>query len=86
MSRGSTRAWRKTREFVLDRDGRACRRPVPPAGLPCGKPATDAGHIIAAALGGTDHPDNLRAECEPHNASDGARLARLLTTTKGPTP
>lgn len=83
MSRGSTRQWRATREFVLERDGRICQRPVPPAGLICGKPATDAGHIVADVLGGTNHPDNLRAECEPHNASDGARLAQLITTTKG---
>jgi 5-methylcytosine-specific restriction endonuclease McrA len=71
---GSTRAWRKVRAYVLERDGYTCR--VPDAdGRPCGAPATDAGHIVPKGQGGTDTPDNLRGECEPHNSSDGGRLA-----------
>ena len=76
MSRnGSTRAWRKVRAFVLDRDGHRCRRPLPPDGRLCGKPATHAGHIVADVLGGTDHPDNLRAECAGCNQGEAPRLA-----------
>lgn len=84
MSRYSTRAWRRLRAAILDRDGHVCQRPIPPAGHPCGRPATDAGHIIAAAYGGTDHPDNLRAECEPCNATDGGRIRTALQKARTP--
>lgn len=76
--RGSTRAWRRLRAHVLERDRYQCQRPTPPAGAPCGRPATEAGHIIDAALGGTDHLDNLRAECAPCNKGAGGRLRVLL--------
>lgn len=75
---GSTRAWRRLRDLVLERDGRACRRPIPPTGMPCGRPANEAGHIVDKALGGTDTPENLRAECARCNRSAGGRLRVLL--------
>ena len=84
MTRSSTRAWRRLRAFILTRDGGVCMRPTPPAGAPCGKPATDAGHIIAAVYGGTDHPANLRAECRSCNATDGGRIR--TTRQKAATP
>lgn len=81
--RGSTRAWRKLRAYVLARDGHTCQRPRP-SGAPCGQPATDAGHILADALGGTNHPDNLRAECEQCNSIDGGRLGLVLRAASAP--
>lgn len=77
--RGSTRAWRRVRAYVLARDGYACQRIVSTTGQRCLAPATDAGHIVAHALGGTDHPDNLRAECLPCNRTAGGALRVALT-------
>lgn len=77
---GSTRAWRRIRLYVLDRDGWRCRVPVDehgritPAGRPCGLPAVTADHIIPRTRGGSDDPSNLRAACEPHNLNKGGRL------------
>lgn len=81
MSRGgSTTAWRKLRRLVGVRDGMRCRRPL----CPCGgveltwernRPNTlTAGHIVAVVDGGTDSPDNLRAECARENYAEGARI------------
>lgn len=83
MNRSSSRAWRKVRAFVLTRDSGRCQVPMGPDGRSvCGAPATDAGHIIAAAYGGTDHPDNLRAECEPHSAAGGAYIAQTIAQNR----
>lgn len=76
---GSSRAWRRLRLFVLDRDGWLCRVPVKdgridPAGKPCLLPASCADHIVPRTQGGTDDPDNLRAACVPHNGTKGGRL------------
>lgn len=76
---GSTRAWRRLRAYVLERDQHQCQRPVQPTGRTCGAPASDCGHIVAHAYGGTDHPDNLRAECTFHNRGEGARIALRLS-------
>lgn len=70
---GSTRAWRRVRRLVLERDGYRCKRPV--VGGLCGAHANQVGHVVARVDGGTDDPRNLRAECAPHNLADGARLA-----------
>ena len=77
---GSTTRWRKLRRFIAARDGMVCRRP----GCPCGgQPLTweprqpntlTAGHIVAVDDGGTDDPENLRAECARENYADGARI------------
>lgn len=77
---GSTTSWRKLRRFIGARDGMMCRRPA----CPCGgarltwernMPNTmTAGHIVAVIDGGTDHPENLRAECARFNYAEGAQL------------
>ncbi len=59
---------KETRAFVLDRDGYTCQR--------CGRAAGDSdelhpgrkvqltmGHIVPQSQGGSDEPNNLRAEC-----------------------
>jgi 5-methylcytosine-specific restriction enzyme A len=74
-ARGSTRAWRKLRAAVLERDAWRCQRPVP--GGVCGAPANTAGHITARIHGGTDTLSNIRAECAAHNYADGALLRRI---------
>lgn len=59
ITTGSTRAWRAVRQQVLDDEPicTSCRA----------APSTAAGHILARALGGTDHRDNLTGQCEPCN-------------------
>lgn len=77
---GSTKAWRRLRLAVLERDGWRCQVPVDaagridPAGQPCGLPAETADHIVPRKLGGLDVADNLRAACAPHNRRKGAQL------------
>jgi len=74
---GSTRAWRRTRLFVLDRDRWRCRVPDA-AGTPCGRPlagplyptspwTAHVDHIHRRRDGGTDDPANLRGACWPCN-------------------
>lgn len=82
MSRahGSSTAWRKLRAYIAERDSMRCQRP----GCECGGAALvwarglpnslTCGHIVALVDGGTDHPDNLRAECARGNYADGARM------------
>lgn len=72
-ARGSTRAWRRLRDAVLERDAWRCQYPITPAQV-CGAPANTAGHIIPRSQGGPDRLDNLRAECPAHNYGDGARI------------
>lgn len=78
---GSTAAWRRLRRFILERDRYTCQVPLPPDGRLCGQPATDAGHIVAYILGGTDHPDNLRSECSACSKRGGGRIRHLLKGT-----
>jgi 5-methylcytosine-specific restriction enzyme A len=61
---GSTRAWRKVRAAVLERDGWRCYW--------CGGRATEVDHLRARARGGGDEPGNLVASCMPCNRSRGA--------------
>lgn len=76
-ARGSdrrSRAYRQTRELVLERDGRRCQAVVLGA-----DPAECAGglqahHIVDVALGGDDELDNLTILCRVHN--NMARRAR----------
>lgn len=92
---GSTTAWRKLRRYVAARDGMVCRRPLCPCG---GGPLTWAprqpntvtlGHVVAYVDGGSDHPENLRAECSQGSHREGAdrtnrRKARSrLNTSRG---
>lgn len=72
------------RLIVADRDRWLCRRP----GCECGgdeltpepgKPNTmTCGHVVAVVDGGTDHPDNLRAECARGNYAEGANITNTL--------
>jgi hypothetical protein len=71
----SVRAERVIRERVMIRDNYRCQRPG------CGKPATDAGHIIARSQGGAYTEDNLQAECTTHNRSEGWDLGHQTTST-----
>jgi 5-methylcytosine-specific restriction endonuclease McrA len=59
---GATRAWRKVRAQVLDRDGWTCQL--------CGAPATDADHFQTVSDGGGNEPSNLRALCAGCNRSN----------------
>lgn len=56
-------AWQRTVRSVLDRDGGACRFALPG----CTRHATTAGHVVAKAAGGSDHPSNLKASCAECN-------------------
>lgn len=78
---GSTRAWRRRRLAVLERDAWRCQvlvdevgRIVPAGGVPCHRPADTVDHVVPRTLGGTDDPANLRAACRPHNLDKGGRL------------
>jgi 5-methylcytosine-specific restriction endonuclease McrA len=68
------RPWRTLRLAVLARDHHQCQVPTTDGSI-CGQPATIAGHIIAKTHGGTDTPDNLRAECQAHSSREGHTLA-----------
>lgn len=64
-SGGSTRAWRKTRAFVLERDGYRCQ--VQREG--CTTVATHAHHLDGKEFG--DDPDRLVAACAYCNLAEG---------------
>lgn len=73
--RTSTAAWRKTRRFVLARDGHRCTWLE--GGRRCTNPATEVDHIREWADGGIDDPSNLRSLCEPHHYRKTAQHANL---------
>jgi 5-methylcytosine-specific restriction endonuclease McrA len=64
---GSTRAWRKVRAEVLERDHHRC--------FYCGRPANTVDHLKPVAQGGTDDKDNLVAACSQCNGAKGDRTA-----------
>ena len=58
---GSTRAWRRTREQVLNRDGRRCTL--------CGSTdRLEVHHLVPRSLGGQDAAYNLVTLCHRHHA------------------
>jgi 5-methylcytosine-specific restriction protein A len=61
-SRSADAKWKRTRKFVLSRDGHRCR--IAFVGICIGL-ASEADHIIPVTRGGTDHPSNLQAACRP---------------------
>jgi 5-methylcytosine-specific restriction endonuclease McrA len=65
---GSTnsRAWRRTRARVLDRDGRRCQLRIPDV---CKGRADSVHHLEGRAAG--DHPSGLVASCRPCNQRIG---------------
>ena len=63
---GSTTAWRKIRQSVINRDG-CCQR--------CGtEERLTVDHIVPRVLGGTDSLDNLQVLCNICNSSKGGRF------------
>jgi len=54
--RGSTRAWRRLRAAVLQRDGWRC--------IVCGAMASQVDHVVPRELGGRDERGNLRSICD----------------------
>lgn len=62
---GSTRAWRKTRARVLDRDGHACQLRLPG----CTGQATHVHHVIGKSAG--DNEAQLVAACAHCNLQVG---------------
>ncbi len=64
---GSTRAWRRVRQLVLERDGQVCQW--------CGGHATEADHLIPRGRGGSDDLANLVAACGDCNRWRGATPA-----------
>lgn len=50
------KAWKRTREWVMARDGHRCQE--------CGAEATTVDHIVPRHRGGTDKASNLRALCQ----------------------
>lgn len=73
------RPWRRTRLYVLERDGYVCQLRLPG----CLGRASTADHIVPLSMGGPSLPENLRAACLPCNLRRGARD---LTTPTGPPP
>lgn len=71
--KGSTRAGRKEREVVLERDGRRCVY-VDANGYRC-KSTTNlhVDHRVSLADGGSDTLDNKQTLCATHNLRKGAR-------------
>lgn len=64
--------YRALRSFVLKRDGHRCKRcglrGVDPLKWDGSKPFLVADHIVSNRNGGSNHPDNLQALCDPCNA------------------
>lgn len=63
---GSTRAWRRTRAAVLDRDGHRCRLKLDV----CTTVATHVHHTVAREVAGDD-PAHLVASCAACNLKIG---------------
>ena len=66
--------WRKLRQHVFRKYGRACWR--------CGAYANSVDHIIAVALGGGHDLGNLRPSCGHCNSSTGASMGNRLRPRK----
>jgi 5-methylcytosine-specific restriction endonuclease McrA len=62
--------WRKTRELVFARWGRACWR--------CGAYAGTVDHVVPVVLGGSHDLDNLRPACQRCNCSMGASVGNRV--------
>ncbi len=72
---------RRLRNLVIERDGRRCKKcgveGVPPDEYTHGKVMLIADHIVSRRNGGTHHPDNLQALCEPCNARKASQVDAL---------
>ncbi len=72
---------KETRAFVFNRDGGTCQLCGRGADnedlfIPGRKIRLTIGHIVDKSKGGSDHPDNLRAECT--NCNEGNQDAALM--------
>lgn len=73
--RGSTRAWRRLRTAVLERDGEQCTALV--AGRRCSvRVGLEVHHLRPLAQGGSDHPTNLTTRCRDHHPRGGLWRSR----------
>lgn len=65
MAQGSSRGYtyKQNRIIALERDGYVCQLQYEG----CTGEATEADHIIAVSVGGTDEVDNLQAACRNCN-------------------
>ncbi|WP_299805894.1 HNH endonuclease [Tardiphaga sp.] len=67
FSRRRVSRWERIRQFIFDRDGRACTY--------CG--AVDeplhCDHVVPASRGGSNEPSNLTTACKPCNLSKNDR-------------
>ena len=64
--KGSTAAWRKLRQSIIQRD-KCCQR--------CGtEERLSVDHIVPRTLGGDDNPSNLQVLCSSCNSSKGGRF------------
>lgn len=62
--------WGRLRAAILNRDQHRC--------ADCGRPATEVDHVVARALGGSDHPANLQAVCHRcHAHRTATTVARM---------
>jgi 5-methylcytosine-specific restriction endonuclease McrA len=59
---GGTRLWRRRRRYQLARS---------PLCHVCGELATEVGHVLPRADGGSDDPANLRSLCHAHHVHTG---------------
>jgi hypothetical protein len=62
--------WKRVRLTILERDEHTCQL--------CYRTADTVDHIVPAAYGGDDSPENLRALCRSCNATLGARVRHEL--------
>jgi hypothetical protein len=62
-----SRAYRKTRELVLERDRHACQAVALGASATECSGRLECHHILDVQMGGTDDPENMVAVCLRHN-------------------
>lgn len=83
----STRAWKRLRRQVLQRDQYQCKLRIP--GICIGH-ATQVDHTISTAAGGAElDPNNCASSCQPCNAwkaSQEGAAARRRKRAQRPTP
>jgi hypothetical protein len=69
------KSWPALRRQILQRDQGRCQYQDPKTGHTChSRHQVEVDHIIPLALGGTNHPTNLRALCRAHNLAEARRL------------
>ncbi|GAA2118423.1 HNH endonuclease [Streptomyces synnematoformans] len=69
------KGWNKTRERILERDGRQCTV-INPNGGRCTEPATTVDHIVPQHRGGDEADSNLASMCTWHQQRKAAAEGR----------